>query len=154
VRGGATIRRAAVADAPSVRDQVERAYAPYVALMDRRPAPMDQDYDEVLRASDSWLAEIDGEVVGVIVTRPNPDHLFIENIAVHPAVQGQGIGGRLLALAEDHAISCGLDDVRLYTNEVMTENLVFYSRHGYHETGRAQHEGFRRVFFAKQVVAH
>ena len=45
----------------------------------------------------------------------------------------------------------GFSEVRLYTNEAMTENLSFYPRHGYHETGRAVQEGFRRVFFSKTV---
>ena len=41
--------------------------------------------------------------------------------------------------------------MRLYTNEAMTENLSFYPRHGYRETGRAVQDGFRRVFFSKTV---
>lgn len=148
---GATIRRAEAADASSVQALVERSYLPYVARMERRPAPMDQVYDQVLHQTDSWIAEIDGAIVGVVVTRPNSDHLLIDNVAVLPEVQGRGIGSQLLAVAEDRAVACGLTEVRLYTNEVMTENLAFYPRHGYRETGRAVHEGFRRVFFAKTV---
>jgi ribosomal protein S18 acetylase RimI-like enzyme len=151
---GPAIRRAAPADAASVHDLVERSYAPYVTRMDRRPAPMDQDYEEVLRTTDSWIVEVDGDIAGVVVTRREPDHLFIENVAVAPSAQGRGIGGRLLAIAEEHAMACGAGEVRLYTNEVMTENLVFYPRHGYRETGRALHEGFRRVFFVKIVAAN
>lgn len=33
----------------------------------------------------------------------------------------------------------------------MTENLDYYSRHGYRETHRVTQDGYRRVFFAKQV---
>jgi ribosomal protein S18 acetylase RimI-like enzyme len=150
---GARFRRAAATDASSVRDLVQRSYSPYVARMGRRPAPMDQDYDEVLRVTDSWVAEIDGAIVGVAVTSLNPDHLLVENLAVLPTAQGRGIGGRLLTLAENYAIDCGVDEVRLYTNESMTANLVFYPRHGYRETGRTQREGFRRVYFAKTVSA-
>jgi GNAT superfamily N-acetyltransferase len=40
-------------------------------------------------------------------------------------VQGRGIGARLLDLAEDHARSLHLGEVRLYTNEAMTENLSY-----------------------------
>jgi hypothetical protein len=45
----------------------------------------------------------------------------------------------------------GVTEVRLYTNEAMTENLSFYPRHGYRETGRAVQDGFRRVYFSKTV---
>jgi hypothetical protein len=33
----------------------------------------------------------------------------------------------------------------------MTENLAYYARHGYVETHRAEHDGFRRVFFRKPI---
>jgi ribosomal protein S18 acetylase RimI-like enzyme len=73
-------------------------------------------------------------------------------VAVLPAAQGRGIGGRLLGLAEQHARSLGLGEIRLYTNEAMTENLAYYRRHGYTETHRAEQDGFRRVFFRKLLT--
>jgi hypothetical protein len=33
----------------------------------------------------------------------------------------------------------------------MTENLDYYPRRGYHETHRAEEDGFRRVFFRKAI---
>ncbi len=68
-------------------------------------------------------------------------------MAVLPAAQHRGIGARLLALAEEHARTLDLGEIRLYTNEAMTENLTYYARHGYAETHRAEQDGFRRVFF-------
>ena len=68
-----------------------------------------------------------------------------------PAAQGQGIGARLLALAEDHARALHLPEVRLYTNAAMTENLAYNPRHGYTETHRADQDGFHRVFFRKRL---
>ena len=56
-----------------------------------------------------------------------------------------------LALAEEHARGLGLAEVRLYTNEAMTENIAYYTRHGYGETHRQEQDGFRRVFFRKPV---
>jgi hypothetical protein len=43
----------------------------------------------------------------------------------------------------------GLSEIRLYTNEAMTENLAYYPRNGYTETQRAQQDGFSRVYFRK-----
>lgn len=145
------LRRALTSDADAVHELVQRSYGAHVARIGRRPAPMDQEYASVLGATDSWVMELDGRVVGVLVTRPADDHLLIENVAVAPELQGRGIGGRLLAVAEDHAAACGRPEVRLYTNQAMTENLAFYPRHGYRETGRAEQDGFGRVFFSKAV---
>jgi hypothetical protein len=55
------------------------------------------------------------------------------------------------ALAEDRARSLGLPEIRLYTNEAMTENLAYYPPHGYTETHRAQQDGFHRVYFRKRL---
>jgi hypothetical protein len=44
-----------------------------------------------------------------------------------------------------------LPEIRLYTNEAMTENLAYYPRRGYTETHRAAEDGFNRVFFRKPV---
>ena len=85
-------------------------------------------------------------------SEPLAGYLLLENVAVLPAAQGRGIGGRLLGLAEQHARSLGLGEIRLYTNEAMTENLAYYRRHGYTETHRAGQDGFRRVFFRKLLT--
>lgn len=50
------------------------------------------------------------------------------------------------------AAARGLNEVRLYTNAAMTENLTYYPRHGYRETHRATQDGYRRVFFTKAAV--
>ena len=42
--------------------------------------------------------------------------------------------------------------MRLFTHERMVENLAFYPRRGFHETGRLTEAGGTRVFFAKPVT--
>jgi ribosomal protein S18 acetylase RimI-like enzyme len=85
------------------------------------------------------------------VTEDRGDHLLLETIAVAPGAQGSGYGRLLLDRAEGDAAELGLPEVRLYTNEAMTENLTFYPRHGYRQTGRAVQDGFRRVYFSKTL---
>jgi GNAT superfamily N-acetyltransferase len=113
---------------------------------------MDADYAEAVSAGQVWVALVDDLIAGLAVLVPQEDHLLLDNIAVVPPSQGQGIGGRLLALAEEHTRRLGLPEVRLYTNEAMTENLAYYPRHGYVESHRAEQDGFRRVFFRKPVT--
>lgn len=148
-----TIRRAGRQDAAAVRDLMTAAYAHYVERIGRRPAPMDEDYSRVLQDADAWVAEDAGRVVGAVVTYRQAGHLQLDSIAVEPRRQGEGLGCRLLRLAEEHARRCGLGQVRLYTNEAMTENLDFYARAGYREIGRGEQDGFRRVFFVKELPA-
>jgi GNAT superfamily N-acetyltransferase len=144
-----TVRTATASDVPALRAVAENAYAAYVPRIGRPPAPMTADYAAAVRSGLTWVAESGGEVVGLLVLAVRSDHLLLENVAVLPSAQGRGVGARLLRLAEDQARARGLGEVRLYTNEAMTENLAYYPRRGYAETHRAVQDGYRRVFFVK-----
>jgi GNAT superfamily N-acetyltransferase len=140
-----------MADVQAVRAVVVAAYQHYVARIGREPGPMRADYDAAVRDGQVWLAVQDGGVVGLVVLVPEPDHLLLENIAVIPAQQGQGIGTQLMTFVEDEARRHGLTEVRLYTHEMMTENIAYYGRRGYIETHRDGEDGFRRAFFRKTL---
>jgi len=145
-----TVRRAGEADAAVLAAVTAEAYRHYVPRIGREPAPMTADYAHAARSGLTWVAEADGEVVGLLVLVVHPDHLLVENVAVRPSAQRRGVGA--WPLAEDEARARGLDEIRLYTNEAMTENLAYYPRHGYTETHRAGQGGFRRVFFTKHLA--
>lgn len=146
-----TIRRATTADVSALTACVEAAYAVYVPRMGKKPAPMLADYGRLVREALVFVVDQAGTCVGLIVLHVEADHLFIENIAIAPACQGRGLGGRLLAFAESEAIRLGLSELRLYTNEMMTENLAFYTRLGFEETARRTEDGYARVFFRKRI---
>jgi N-acetylglutamate synthase-like GNAT family acetyltransferase len=126
------------------------AYEKYIGRIRRPPAPMTADYAAALEHSRVWVLEDGDAIVGALVTEDQEDHLLLETVAVAPGAQGSGYGRLLLERAERDAVELGVTEVRLYTNEAMTENLGF-PRHGYRETGRAVQDGFRRVFFSKTV---
>jgi GNAT superfamily N-acetyltransferase len=146
------VRPAIDADVDALGFIASAAYQHYVARIGRAPAPMTADYAQAVRADQAWVASDRGEIVGLAILAAWPCYLLLENMAVLPAAQRRGIGSRLLALAEDQARTLHLNEVRLYTNEAMTENIAYYPRHGYVETHRAEHDGFRRVFFCKRLA--
>jgi GNAT superfamily N-acetyltransferase len=147
-----SLRPAVANDVADLRAVAFAAYEGYVDRIGRRPAPMTADYAQAVREGRVWVAIADGVLVGLAVLIVQPDHLLLDNIAVAPPMQGRGIGTRLLVLAEDHARRHDRSEVRLYTNEAMTENVAYYLRRGYIETHRAEQDGFRRVFFRKAVA--
>ena len=149
--GGTSLRRATISDLADLRQLITDAYAKYIDRIGRLPAPMTADYAAALEHSRVWVLVDDEAMVGAMVTEDRRDHLLLETVAVAPGAQGHGYGRLLLDRAERDAAELGLSEVRLYTNEAMTENLTFYPRHGYRETGRAIEDGFRRVYFSKAV---
>src|SRR5262245_42189775 len=150
----ASIRRATTSDLADIRHLISAAYEKYIPRIGRPPAPMTADYAEALEHSRVWVLENNGVIVGALVTEDHADHLLLEMVAVAPNAQGSGYGRLLLDRAERDAAELGLTEVRLYTNEAMTENLTFYPRHGYRETGRGVEDGYRRVYFSKATRSH
>ena len=146
-----SLRRANPADASAVAELVERCYQKYVARIGRRPAPMDADHAALIETANVWMLTEDDQLLGSMVTIVMDDHLLLESIAVAPEAQGRGYGALLMRRAEDDAHDAGRSEVRLYTNAAMTENIAMYPRFGYVETHRAGQDGFRRVFFTKQL---
>lgn len=145
------IRPAGHADLAAVTTIVEAAYAPYIPRMGKKPGPMLDDYQALVRSHDIWVAADSAGVAGLIVLLAGPDHLLLDNIAVAPDRHGQGVGKALLRFADDEARRRGYAEMQLYTNEMMTENVALYARAGWTETGRGEQAGFRRVFFSKPV---
>ena len=147
----ATIRQATTGDVDGVRECVREAYAKYVGRIGKEPAPMLVDYKAAILAGEAWVLVEGDDTSGVLVMRPEKDHLFVETVAVRTAWQGKGLGRKLMAFAEEAARYQGLREIRLYTNEKMTENFPFYRGLGFEETGRGFDAGYRRVFMKKTV---
>lgn len=137
-------------DVPAIRDVVRRAYERYTDRMDRLPAPVGRDYAGAIEAGVVWVSGV--PVHAVVSLIDLPDALLIENAAVDPLRQGHGLGRRLMQFAESEAVRRGFDRVRLYTNEVMTENLSIYRHLGYTEVRRSEEDGYRRVFMEKAMA--
>jgi GNAT superfamily N-acetyltransferase len=154
------IRAAEPGDVAAIEAIVERAYGVYVERIGMRPGPMDDDHGEQVRRGLVHVAE-DGRrdagegcgaaIAGLIVLVELEDRLLIENVAVDPGRQGEGIGRRLLEFAEETARRAGIATVALYTHEKMSENLALYARLGYEEDERRRENGFSRVFMSKRL---
>jgi GNAT superfamily N-acetyltransferase len=142
-------RLATAADLPAIQHVIGAAYEIYLSRMDRPPAPLLRNYDGPVDAGEVWV--IGTPIVGLISLTPLDDVLLIENVAVHPAEQGTGLGRRLMQFAEQQARQRGIRRLALYTNEVMTENLAIYAHLGYRVTGRKTEGGYRRVFLSKTL---
>jgi ADP-ribosyl-[dinitrogen reductase] hydrolase len=125
------IKRAASQDAEAVRRLVREAYAQWVPVIGREPMPMKADYERAVRDHEIDLLYADGDLVALIEVIANADHLFIENIAVLPHRQGQGLGRHLLSHAEEKARKSNLRELRLLTNQAFATNIRLYESVGF-----------------------
>ncbi|MBC9209228.1 GNAT family N-acetyltransferase [Roseomonas aerophila] len=130
---------------------VERAYAHYLPVIGRRPAPMDDDYAARIAAGQAWVLEDDARILGLLVLEDAPDHLWLDNIALDPDLGRKGLGQLLMRFVFDEARQRGVPEVRLLTNALMTRNIGIYQRLGFTEYDRREENGFFRVYMRAAV---
>jgi diamine N-acetyltransferase len=124
-------------------DALHRAKIPFVFREHDGPARSPAYLQSLLQRADIavWVAERDGQVVGMLVAieRHVPDLPFlmprhyveVDAIVVDEGCRGQGIGGGLLATAESWAALLGCDGVQLGVWEFNERARAFYEKHGY-----------------------
>ena len=145
------LRAARPEEAAALHALVDRAYGPYIAIIGRPPAPMTDDYATRIADGQATVLEHDGAIAGLLVMVAEPDHLYLDNIAVDPDAQHQGTGRFLLEHVFAEARRRGLPEVRLVTNEKMLRNIGIYTRFGFEEYARQEMGGYHRVLMRKRL---
>ena len=145
------IRLARPDEAGAVEELVQRAYGHWVAVVGRKPAPMEDDYPARIAAGQCWVLAAP-DLAAISVLERHTDHLMLDNVAVEPARQGQRLGVVMIAHAIGVAAGAGLPEMRLYTNAKMERNVALYSRLGFRETERKTVGHHARVYMALRIV--
>lgn len=138
-------------DLEAISECVNTAYSMYISRLGKKPASMVTNYSELIANGVVHVVLEKEELKGLIVLIPKTNYLLLKNLAVHPRFQGQGIGRKLIEFAIEYAETRNLEEVRLYTNELMSENLEYYPKFGFVETDRRTEDGFNRVYMSKRL---
>ena len=152
------IRRAIEGDVARIVAIARAAYIKYVPRIGREPPPMLADFAGEIAAGHVVVLEITGTVEGYLISWPDMEAYFIDNIAVDPAHQGLGLGRQLIEYAVREAKRHNLSAIQLYTNSTMTENLGIYAHMGFVETHRVMESqfnietGFPRVYMRRNLL--
>ena len=125
------IREAVTEDTPALSQCISYAYEIYKDRIQNLPDVADGIATSIDNNS-VWVAQMQEQIVGAIVLVVLPDHLLLENIAVHPDSAGNGIGKALIRLAESECLELGLHEIRLSTHRDIIENINLYKHLGWH----------------------
>ncbi|MET9650351.1 MULTISPECIES: GNAT family N-acetyltransferase [unclassified Streptomyces] len=140
-------RPAVATDVPAVKGLIDAAFGHYVERIGLVPAPMRADHASNVAAGRVFV--LGDPVRGLVVVVPEDDHLYLDTIAVDPAVQGTGLGRTLMEWVEARARALGLPEVRLLTNAMMWENQRLYERYGYEVVERRADGPYDRIHYRK-----
>ncbi|MFE3162245.1 GNAT family N-acetyltransferase [Streptomyces sp. NPDC059224] len=122
----AVVRRALEGDAAGVADVWLRSFSAALPTV-VRPRSDDEVRayfrDVVVPERETWLAQADGRVVGVMVL----DEGVLSQLYLDPRWRGRGLGDRFVALAKERSPR----GLTLWTFEVNKPAHRFYERHGF-----------------------
>lgn len=79
-----------------------------------------------------------GNIVGCVNLQSKLNKMYLGMFAVSPALQGAGIGKKILQAADEYARSLGSSAIFMTVISVRTELIDWYNRHGYAHTGKHQ----------------
>ena len=97
-----------------------------------------------------WLAFDEGNDVSAILTADILwDWTYIDELWIAPELRGEGLGRQMMQLAEEFAVSQGLQGIWLWTQNWQAEG--FYRRLGYSQFTRFDNfpKGHSRIGFRK-----
>ena len=81
------------------------------------------------------VLEDDGALAGCVYVDVRGETGYFGMLSVDPSRQGQGLGARLIAAAEDHCRTAGCRVMEIEVVHLRTELPPFYRRFGYVESG-------------------
>ena len=90
---------------------------------------------------DHFVAVLEGQVIGYITTRPQPDAGIglIPNMAVDARYRRRGVASRLIEHALDHLRACGMRVAKIETLVQNAQGQSLYPRFGFQEVARQIH---------------
>jgi RimJ/RimL family protein N-acetyltransferase/N-acetylglutamate synthase-like GNAT family acetyltransferase len=146
------LRRARAEEAGKIAAFQRAAYERNRAIMGVEPIPLQADYATILRDYEVWLHEEGDRLAGVLILEPRADDLLIWSVATAPDARGSGRGNRLLAAAESRGRELGRRIIRLYTGELLVNNVAWYQRQGF-AIERREAMSDRRVVHMIKTIA-
>jgi len=141
-----TIRRAQPSDTAALTDLVNRAYAVEAFFVDGQRTTADE-IAGLIRSGGFLVLECAGGIGAAVLFEGPGEHrglppsaylgAYFGMLSVLPELQGMGLGGRLVRVAEAMAEATGATSMRLRVINLRGELVRWYRSLGYREVGTA-----------------
>ena len=136
------IRAARESDLERLRD-IERAAGSLFLELDMRSVAEDEpptigELSAFQRAGRAWVATEGDHPVGYLLLSIVDGDAHVEQVSVHPAWSGRGLGGALVDTAATWAVRLGMHAMTLTTFRDVPWNAPYYERLGFRVIGESE----------------
>ncbi len=138
------IREATDADVPAVVGVLRTAFAEQANLAPPSGAlsETEESVRVLMQTARIALAVVDGAIAGCQFFESKGDSLYLFRLAVLPHCRQHGIGGALIAYAEEQARAMGLPRAQFSVRLALPRQRAYYERLGYRFVAYGTHAGF------------
>ena len=150
------IRRAAIEDAPAVKDIMQEAFKKYMqdtglsGTMEALEESVEKIREDI-ETKNVYIALIDEYPVGTVRIRINPDKTaYISRFGVRLDYHNIGIGKALMNLADKVLIADGVKSVSLHTASKYRDLVRFYYGRGFYVDSTTKDRGYVRALLVKE----
>ncbi|MFW9770203.1 MAG: GNAT family N-acetyltransferase [Candidatus Thorarchaeota archaeon] len=150
-----TIRRAELAEVDVIKEIIREAYAPIKKQLSREPAALKEGLDKISRhiqMGDQYVALVGDTVVGTMRVRLRGQVGVISRVGVRQSFRNRRIGSKLVDYAENLLSVRNAQRIEVEIYGVVENQLSFYERNGYVETGRMERLGEEIVVMQKDLT--
>jgi predicted N-acetyltransferase YhbS len=129
------IRAASASDVPQLVALLNAAFAMERDFMDRdRIYP--PEVEAYMKAGTYFVVDGDGTALDACMyLERRGDRMYLGMLAVNPALQGSGLGKRLMTIAEERTAAAGCEAIDIRVVNLRIELPPFYRKLGFVENG-------------------
>lgn len=147
------IVKADFSHAADVKNCCDKAFAEYVPIIGKNPAPMYYDYTKEIKNNTVFAALMNSKAVGFSLIKDGEEnYMWLDVLAVNPLYSGKGIGKALIAFSEKYILQCGKNECRLYTNIKFDRTVKIYLKYGFEIYNTVFEDGYERFYMKKSLI--
>jgi GNAT superfamily N-acetyltransferase len=135
--GDLPLRYAGPDDVASVAVLINQAYLVESFFVEGDRTSADEVREDLATGQFLLATTSAGELAACVYVELSGERGYFGLLAVHPSCQGQGLGSRMIAAAENHCRKAGCRFMDLQVVNLRAELPPIYRKLGYLETGRA-----------------
>lgn len=129
------IRLAVMPDAERITSLINAAFRKAEAFFIDGDRIETEAVRSLMKKGQFLVTEQNSAHVGCVYVELRGERAYLGLLSVDPKLQRTGMGSALLKAAEEHCAKAGCRFMDLRTVNLRTDNLAFYGRRGYVETG-------------------
>lgn len=121
-------------------DEAKKGWTHEAELIEGDKRTDDASLKELIKKPNAVILkyELENKIAGCVFLEKKDNKLYLGMLSVSPAIQGQGIGKKLLKAADEYAKQNNCNAIEMTVISLRKELIAWYERNGYQQTSKRE----------------